>query len=146
MAAWPVYLVPLLAALYAAATDLKTRRVPNRLTLPLLAAGGAFHAWRWPDDLPVAVLLAVAFFWVWSKGLMGGGDAKLWMALVLWTPPYPVAWRLLLAGLVLLATAGAQIAWRLIRGRPAVGVASPAAWRAALYAAVLLFLVAGGAA
>lgn len=128
--------------IYAALVDLRTRRVPNALTAPLLVAGALVHAWAWTEDFPTALLMALGLFVAWGYGLMGGGDAKLWMALIFWTPPYE--FRPQLFGAVMVATAVSQMAWRYVRRRTAVGVRAPAAWRAVPYAGIVLALAMTG--
>lgn len=91
--------------LTAAWTDLATRRVPNALTLPAIAAALAL---RLPlgADAAVAGLLGVGlalaiclpFF---AAGAMGGGDAKLLMAVGAFLGP-----RELVTALLLTAVAG----------------------------------------
>ena len=87
-------LLLLLAALLiaAAATDIRSRIIPNGLNLAvaLLAApwwcamglGGAEIAWQ----LGIAVIVFAAFAGCFALGLMGGGDVKLIAALALWLP------------------------------------------------------------
>lgn len=82
-----------LLLLVAAATDLKSRIIANRLNLavallaPLYwwASGMAF----WPD-MAVQLMLGIAAFAVFAglfaMGWMGGGDVKLLAALALWLP------------------------------------------------------------
>lgn len=79
----------------AAAIDVRTREIPNALTLGMMAAGVALSAARiltcdpWLLIVPPAAF-AVALSWLlWRAGLFGGGDAKLMMAIVLLLPLYP---------------------------------------------------------
>jgi len=85
-------LVPLAVAVVACATDLKSRRIPNWLTLS--AAAGAFgfflvgqgwHGLGW-SAAGWAVGLAM-FFPVFLLGGIGGGDVKLVAALGAWLGP-----------------------------------------------------------
>ena len=73
-----------------AAWDLKTLRVPNWLTLPVLAGVLIWRivrvviALRGGNALPgeLGFLLYIFGVWMlWSAGMMGGGDAKLLMIL-----------------------------------------------------------------
>ena len=80
----------------AAATDLFTMTVPNRLALAL-AAGFFLVAplvgYGWADiGLHVAVALAALLvtFILFSFGWIGGGDAKLFAATCLWFGPEQV--------------------------------------------------------
>jgi prepilin peptidase CpaA len=101
------------AMAFAAATDLFTMTVPNRLVL-VLTAGFLILApmvgLTWSDiGLHVAlagVALAVTFF-LFSMGWIGGGDAKLFAATCLWLGPsamlaYSINAALLGGGLTLL--------------------------------------------
>jgi prepilin peptidase CpaA len=78
----------------AAVLDLKSRKIPNWLSLsvavmaPLFwwSAGIAFY----PDALErlgSAYLLFLLFFGIFCVGGMGGGDVKLGAALAMWFPP-----------------------------------------------------------
>lgn len=77
------------ASLAASVFDLKTRRIPNALTGPLLLAGLAWTAAvaRWAglvDGLCGAVLLSFPFLVLWLLRAGGAGDAKMMMALGAW--------------------------------------------------------------
>jgi len=100
LAWWPV----VIALAVATFTDLRSRRIPNWLTLPLLvaglAAGGAV------DGLPglarsaagagLAVVLLVAFCFL--RG-MGWGDLKLCAAVGAWVGPGQLAFALVATGI-----------------------------------------------
>jgi prepilin peptidase CpaA len=82
-----------LMLLAAAATDLRSRTIPNRLTLaialtvvPFWLASGLSP---WPDmavQVGFALLLFILFAGLFALGAMGGGDVKLIAALALWLP------------------------------------------------------------
>ena len=81
------------AMAFAAATDLFTMTVPNRLVL-VLTAGFFILApmvgLTWSDiGLHVALAAAALLvtFGLFSKGWIGGGDAKLFAATCLWLGP-----------------------------------------------------------
>ena len=63
--------------------DLRTGKVPNWATLPLLVAGLLAH---FPGTFPVWVA-SLFVFTAWHYHQMGAGDAKLWMALFWAIPP-----------------------------------------------------------
>ncbi len=105
--------------------DLRSRRIPNWCTLPVIMAGVFVH---FPGhmDLWLACFLLLS---AWTGGWMGAGDVKLWMA-ILWSLPdsnnQPL---LLLIFLSHLVTGGVQLFWRLIQKQSLTGIKSPAAWR-----------------
>jgi len=84
-------LYPLLLALVLLVSlhDLYHARVPNWVTLPLLGIG---LLWNFPSFLRAGPgtletwLACLLLFAAWRAGWIGGGDAKLWMAL-LWLAP-----------------------------------------------------------
>ncbi len=75
--------------LYAAVTDLASRRIPNRLCAALAVVALAWHLLRTPfrlwDPLLAAALLFLPLAWFWSRGWLGGGDVKFAAALGLWS-------------------------------------------------------------
>lgn len=83
-----------IAVLYAGITDLRHRKITNRLTGAIALAAPLF--W-WASGLPVwpgvAIQLALAVGWfflgavLFKIGQMGGGDVKLFTALALWLEP-----------------------------------------------------------
>jgi prepilin peptidase CpaA len=97
-------LVALAVGCAACAWDLRTRRIPNALTLGSALAALAFHAVQGgPPALAaslggwaVGLLLFLPFFLV---GGMGAGDVKLLAALGAWLGPVAVAWSALYAGI-----------------------------------------------
>ncbi len=73
----------------AAGWDLRSRRIPNKLTLPVFAAGWVFQAFDrgWAGIGDAALGFAVGFgilFVLWIVGGGGGGDVKLMGALSVW--------------------------------------------------------------
>jgi len=85
------------AVLVACYTDLRWKLIPNRLTLPLVAAGVIFHliVGLWRGDLWVATSGALgggfAFvlgYALWLAGGWAGGDVKLFAALGALLPTY----------------------------------------------------------
>ena len=118
-----------------AAYDARTQRVPNWVTLPLLFTGLLL---RWPG-LPITWLACLLLFSAWRFGALGGGDAKLWMALLWLVPLDLVQSAVLVMAVVFIMTAALQVLWRSIRRYPPWGVRSPGAWRTIPFA---LWLVA----
>lgn len=88
-------LVGLLVCLIAAVTDLKTGKIPNQLTLPVLGLAPLAHvvlslhgsatigaaAWQGALSLAGAALCAVVPLVMWHFKAIGGGDVKLFAAL-----------------------------------------------------------------
>ncbi len=105
--------------------DLRTRRIPNWCTLPLILAGMVAH---FPGhmDLWLACFLLLS---AWASGWIGAGDVKLWMA-VLWAlPDTNIPSLILLVFASFLFTGIVQMLWRFIRRQTISGIKSPAAWR-----------------
>jgi prepilin peptidase CpaA len=78
--------VSLISACVAAFTDLRTRTIPNWLTLPVLAVALLVHGvLLGTDGILVAALGAVLCFvpsyFLFTRGALGGGDVKLFAAL-----------------------------------------------------------------
>ena len=81
-------------------TDLRTRRIPNVLTGPMILAGFALNAWSsgWPGaqtsaagfGLAIALLLAP-----FAAGGIGGGDVKMMGAVGALLGPRLVLWSLI---------------------------------------------------
>lgn len=101
-------LVFLLAvALVAAAVgDLRTRTIPNWLTLAIALA--AIPYWwvtdvaLWPDvalRIGISALVFAMFAAAFACRLMGGGDVKLLAAIALWLPPPAVMMLLVIMSL-----------------------------------------------
>ena len=103
------FLILLLAAALVAAAvgDIRTRTIPNILTLGIALAAVPFW-WLsdlalWPD---VALRVAVAagvfalFAAAFALGMMGGGDVKLLGAVALWLPPAAVLFLLVAMSLI----------------------------------------------
>jgi len=119
---WPTVVVLAVATF----TDLRSRRIPNWLALPFLAAGILVSPWR-PDwhgngqsfwhgvglsfaGLGLALLIYGFLFWM---GGMGAGDVKLCAALGAWIGPGQ-----LFIALVITAMAGGimVLCWAVLGG------------------------------
>lgn len=110
------------ALLYAAVTDLRSRRIDNWLNLAIVI-GAPFFWWSsglslWPDvalQFGVALAAFAVLAGLFAMGAMGGGDVKLLTALALWIEPM---WFLKL--LVVMALVGGLLtiafgAWHVTR-------------------------------
>jgi len=112
--------------------DFRHARIPNWVTIPLFIIGLIFNS-----PHPIGIYVLLGSFWIaWKLGWMGGGDAKLWMALIVTLPSgYQMLWTI---PLVFFATGALQLLWRKIRGMPLTGIRSPGAWRTIAYMLVIL--------
>ena len=83
-----------IAVVYGAFTDIRTRKITNRLTLTVATFAPAFW-WAsglsfWPGVALQLALAAGMFFFgalMFRLRQMGGGDVKLLTAIALWLPP-----------------------------------------------------------
>lgn len=97
---WPTLLVVLMAT----ATDLRSRRIPNWLVLPFLAAGfvtsASLHGWYGSlQSLEGMGLGLVLFGALFLAGGMGAGDVKLCAAIGAWIGPQQLALALIFTAL-----------------------------------------------
>ena len=105
--------------------DIRTHRIPNWSTYPLILVGIIAH-FPGTMDLWLACFLLLS---AWAQGWTGAGDVKLWMA-ILWTlPDSNTPSLILLIFLSFLSTSILQFFWRLIQKQSLAGTKSPAAWR-----------------
>ena len=80
--------------LSASYIDLRTKKIPNEITLGMVAAGLSMCAVRiYLGQLWLIIILPLAFsiffIWLmWRAGLFGGGDAKLMMGIVALVPTF----------------------------------------------------------
>lgn len=89
--------------------DLRTRRIPNALVLPVLVSA---LVWRLAQGHWVVAIVCVGLYLLWLTGLLGGaGDAKLLMALV---ALFPATEFVLILGAVVFAV---TLPWTAVRYR-----------------------------
>ena len=116
--------------------DLKYRKIPNWLTLPLMLLGLYVS---FPGN-PVIWIASSFIFSAWKFRLMGGGDAKLWIALLWCLSSFGgnvVIW--MFAALML--TGFAQIVVRaLSQKRVVIGFRTAGAWRTVVFMGLLAYL------
>jgi len=98
---WPTVTVVVVATF----TDLRSRRIPNWLVLPFLAAGIGVSAWRhgWAGvghSLGGIALGGLLFGILSIMGGMGGGDVKLCAAIGAWIWSQQLMIALVLTGMV----------------------------------------------
>lgn len=108
----------LIASLFAAISDLRTRRVPNALVGALFVSGLALNAFSgWQSvlaDLAIVAIVIVAGTFAFSLKLIGGGDVKL-LAAAAGTLGYPAGGDFLL--FTLLCGGLVAVAFSAMRGR-----------------------------
>ena len=116
--------------------DLKYRKVPNWITLPLMLIG--FYV-SFPGD-PIIWIASAFIFSAWKSGFMGGGDAKLWIGL-LWCLSSFGERLIIVMFAALMLTGIAQIGVRaLSQKRIAIGLRTAGAWRAVVFMGLLAYL------
>ena len=133
---WPtLFILTVFVSLY----DLRTGRIPNWVTLPLLAAGLIVHFPGTTEIMLASAILLIAFTGNW----MGAGDVKLWLALI-WAMPLSISEKVLpVMFAALFGTGLIQLAWRRWRRKrqtPVTGISTPAAWRTILFVEVLWYV------
>jgi len=99
-------------------TDLRSRRIPNWLVLPFMAAGIGVSAWQhgWQGlahSLEGLALGAVLFGILFAMGGMGMGDVKLCAAIGAWIGPAQLMLALVITGL---AGGVMALGWALVGG------------------------------
>jgi len=67
-----------LLCLFVSIYDLRYRRVPNWITLPLLLIGIVANV----PGAPALWMGSILMLTAWGSGWMGGGDIKLWLGLL----------------------------------------------------------------
>jgi Flp pilus assembly protein protease CpaA len=127
-----LFAVVILISLY----DLKYRNVSNWVTLPLMLLGLYVS---FPGN-PIFWIASCFIFSAWKSGLMGGGDAKLWMGLLWCLSSFGdsvVVWMCV----ALMVTGVAQFVVRILsQKRVAIGFKTPGAWRTVVFMGFLAYL------
>ena len=105
-----------LFTLAAAVMDLRTRKIPNKLTIPVFAAGlvyqAAFNGLPGLADAGWAFLIGFgSLFVLWMIGGGGGGDVKLMGALGVWLGKDMTLYVLCLSTLFVIAGTGIVVLW-----------------------------------
>ena len=121
--------------------DMRTRRIPNYLTVPMFLAGlgyqAAFHGWAGLADAGLAFALGFGtLLALWLIGGGGGGDVKLMGALSVWLGFTMTLWVMIGSTLLVIIGTFGVIAWSVMnRGvdktRGAYGVAGKSRTEAA---------------
>ncbi|MEM8826542.1 MAG: A24 family peptidase, partial [Pseudomonadota bacterium] len=116
--------------LWTVVSDLRERRIPNWLNIAVAVLAVVYWMARdvpfWPTmgrQLLIAGGVALVFGCLWLRGMLGGGDLKLHVALALWLPLLPLVEMLVwmgLAGFVLSLIVAADHYGRKRDGSPRV--------------------------
>lgn len=116
--------------LFVTVYDLRYRRVPNWVTLPLMLIGIVANF----PGAPALWMGSILMLTAWGSGWMGGGDVKLWIGLLWCTFSFFGESVTLIMFVVLIVTSVIQILARaLMKKREVVGIKLPGAWRALVY-------------
>ena len=97
----------------AAVWDIRIKKIPNKLTLPVFGLGivyqGVFNGWAGLMDGGLGFLLGFGFLYLlWMIGTGGGGDVKLIGGLSMWLG-FQLTWMVLLMSAVMAAVGTAVI-------------------------------------
>ncbi len=116
--------------------DLKYRKIPNWVTLPLMLLGLYVG---FPGN-PLIWIGSSFIFSAWKFGFMGGGDAKLWIGLLWCLSSFGdgvVIWMFV----AFMLTGVAQIVVRVLsQKRVAIGFKTAGAWRTVVFMGLLAYL------
>ena len=114
---WGIEIVLVTAVGMAAWTDLRTRQIPNWITVPAATAGLALQAWyagfagAWASIEGTILGLGV-FLVFFFLGGMGAGDVKLFAAVGSLVGPQALVMVFVFTGLLGGLAAGAVVLWR----------------------------------
>ena len=118
--------------------DLKYHKVPNWISLPLMLIG--FSIVGFPGNAALWIG-SIFIFQAWMLGLIGGGDAKLWVGLLWCLFTFAGERILLVMSIAWLVTGLAQILVRAIaRKKIETGIKTPGAWRTLVFMGLLAYL------
>lgn len=111
---WPTVAVLAVATF----TDIRSRRIPNWLVLPFMAAGpvlgGWLHGWHGVGHSFEGLALGALIFGIlFAMGGMGMGDVKLFAAIGAWVGPSQLMLALVITGL---AGGVMAVSWALAGG------------------------------
>jgi prepilin peptidase CpaA len=105
----------------AAVWDLRYRRIPNALTMPVFLAGwvyqAAFHGWSGLAQGALGFALGFGMLFIlWMIGGGGGGDVKLMGALSVWLGFHLTLLVVILSTILVVAGTFGAVVWGLARG------------------------------
>lgn len=95
--------ITLLIAVYC---DLRTRRIPNMLTLPAIVIGMVITGLYDGKAALAAAAVMLGIFFLGMTGILGGGDLKLLMALTAFCGVFPMLIATGAASVLILITEG----------------------------------------
>ncbi len=128
-----LFFVIVLVSLY----DLKYREVPNWISMPLIFIG---LITGFPGN-PTLWIGSIFIFQAWRLGIVGGGDAKLWVGLLWCLFSFMDERILLVMSISLMITGLAQILVRLLTKKKVVtGIKVPGAWRTVVFMGCIAYL------
>jgi Flp pilus assembly protein protease CpaA len=105
--------------------DLRTGRIPNWYTIPILMSGMVVNFPGTPD----LWLASFSLFVAWEGHWMGAGDVKLWLT-ILWALPMEFSAQAIPLMFVSFFLSGlSQILWRSLKKQSITNSLTPAAWR-----------------
>jgi prepilin peptidase CpaA len=118
------FILILVVSLFTAAAavwDMRQRRIPNALTVPVFLAGwiyqGVFHHWAGLADAGLGFAIGFGtLFILWITGGGGGGDVKLMGALSVWLGFHLTLLVVIVSTALVLVFTIAAIAWSFARG------------------------------
>ena len=98
-----LFVIAITVLVIATYTDIKDGTVPNVVVLPAICLGlilQLFHLSFWDYVIRLVLIFATFYFY---EGFIGGGDAKLFMMLIITQGPYKALATLGLASLMIVA-------------------------------------------
>ena len=127
-----LFLIIIVVSLY----DMKFRKVPNWIGIPLMLVGVIVC---FPGN-PILWMGSAFIFQAWKLGVIGGGDAKLWIGLLWCLFSFTGEGILLVMFMTLMLTGLAQILVRALSTRKLqTGTKAPGAWRTVVFMGCLAY-------
>lgn len=103
IARWIMLAIALLGMVVASIIDIRARKIPNRLTLPMAVIGLVGSIWLFPYSLITKGIVALLFLVLGGLKLMGMGDVKLLIGVSLLTDFGSVCFAVILGGIFFVA-------------------------------------------
>jgi len=127
-----LFLIIIVVSLY----DMQFRKVPNWIGIPLMLVGVIVC---FPGN-PILWMGSAFIFQAWKLGVIGGGDAKLWIGLLWCLFSFTGEGILLVMFMTLMLTGLAQILVRaLSASKLQTGIKAPGAWRTVVFMGCLAY-------